>query len=101
MTRSPRSRRDWSAGRVFVALIVALAFPFYGVLFLALTIVLIYRRKRQLQGITFEGGGGDFHRRDAETQRAAERNEKKDDPTQRRGGRESVAEKDERKNERE
>jgi len=35
----------------------SLAFPLYGALFLALTVVFIYRRKRQLQGITFHLSG--------------------------------------------
>lgn len=57
MTTVRWSPRAAPRPRLPVALIVVLAFPLYGALFLALTVVFIYRRKRQLQGITFHLSG--------------------------------------------
>jgi len=49
VAQPPRSTR--------FALVFALALPFYGVLFFIPTVVFLYRRKRQLQGLTFHLSG--------------------------------------------
>ena len=65
MPRASRRRgiisRWWPAAQpprsTRFALAFALGFPFYGVLFFVPTVIMLYRRKRQLQGLTFHLSG--------------------------------------------
>lgn len=62
MDRRTASRHRWWSGAqrprgTRFALAFALGFPFYGVVFFLPTVIFLYRRKRQLQGLTFHLSG--------------------------------------------